>query len=457
MQNIKTIDTLVYKSVFGCEPGVSSKSLTDEDRSGAQQSARFEIWKLAQDAGIYHASINDLYMAIGRGEVAQKFTVPAMNLRGMTYDLARAAFRAAKKLAVGPMLFEIARSEMGYTNQPPHEYALTIMGAALREGWSGPIFIQGDHFQAKAAEMGVPKDGEIEAIKDLISQAVHAGFYNIDIDMSTLVDLDADSVEKEQIPNVKYSIELAELVRSIEPEGITISLGGEIGHIGGKNSTVEDFRAFIEGFNAGIPQDMVGMSKVSVATGTSHGGVVLEDGTLANIDVDFSILSDISEVCRDEYQMGGTVQHGASTLPDEFFGEFPKSEAIEVHLATGFQNIQMDHEAFPQELLQNMYAWLDENKSDERKADMTDEQFHYKLRKKAWGEFKQATWDIAEDKREAINASLQNRFEFLFTELQVANTKDLLEKYIRPVKVVKTKDDFASWGDKPKDVIGLSD
>jgi len=372
--NPHEIDKLVYSAVFG----------NPEEK----QESRYKIWHLGKENGVICASINDFYMAHGRSEVDEVFTVPAMNLRGMTYDLARSAFQAAKKLSVGPMIFEIARSEMAYTNQPPLEYTTVIMAAALREGWSGPLFIQGDHFQAKAASMGVVKQGEIDSIKELIKKAVNAGFYNIDIDMSTLVDLGAQSVEKEQQPNIENSLELAKFVREIEPEGVTISLGGEIGHIGGKNSTVDDARAFIKGFNDGKPEDMVGMSKISVATGTSHGGVVLADGSLANIDVDFSILSSISKVCRQEFNIGGTVQHGASTLPDEYFQEFPKSEAIEVHLATGFQNIQMDHPDFPKQLLEKIYKWLDQTKQEERSEDMTDEQFHYKLRKKAWGHFK---------------------------------------------------------------------
>lgn len=426
--NPQEIDKLVYSAVFG----------NPEEK----QQARFDIWKLGKENGVVCSSINDFYMAHGRREVDEVFTVPAMNLRGMTYDLARSVFRAAKKLSVGPMIFEIARSEMGYTNQPPLEYTIVVMAAALREGWSGPLFVQGDHFQAKAASMGVPKEGEIDSIKDLIRQAVSAGFYNIDIDMSTLVDLDADTVINEQVPNVKYSLELAKFVREIEPEGITISLGGEIGHIGGKNSTVEDAKAFIDGFNAGLPEGMEGMSKISVATGTSHGGVVLADGSLADIDVDFSILSDISKVCRDDYNIGGTVQHGASTLPDQFFSEFPKSEAIEVHLATGFQNIQMDDPMFPKELLEKMYAWLDENKQDERGEDMTDEQFHYSLRKKAWGHFKKECWDMPEENKEAIRASLVERLEFLFKSLGVDDTRNSLDKFIKPVVVEKTLEDF---------------
>ena len=88
---------------------------------------------LAAAAGIRPASIHDLYMAMGRGD-AGGFTVPAINVRAMAYDTARAVIRAAKKLNAGAFIFEIARSEIGYTEQRPHEYAAVVLGAALREG-----------------------------------------------------------------------------------------------------------------------------------------------------------------------------------------------------------------------------------------------------------------------------------------------------------------------------------
>ncbi|MBU2543234.1 class II fructose-bisphosphate aldolase, partial [Patescibacteria group bacterium] len=348
-------------------------------------------------------------------------------------------------------------SEIGYTNQQPEEYVIVMMAAALREGWSGPLFVQGDHFQAKAASPSVPKPGEIEKIKSLIKDAIKAGFYNIDIDMSTLVDLDKPTETEQQQANIKYSLEMANYIRSLEPTGVTVSLGGEIGHIGGKNSTLEDFRAYMDGFNAGLGEGMVGMSKISVQTGTHHGGVVLADGSLADIDVDFSILKDVSSVGRDEYHIGGAVQHGASTLPDEFFNQFAQAGAVEVHLATGFQNMQLDHEAFPKSLLDQMYAWLDKTQSDERGLDQTDEQFHYELRKKSLGEFKQAMWDLPEENKAKIRQSLVERFAFFYQQLNVVNTAELVGQLVKPVVVEKTQADFMSGLVKADNVKGLAD
>jgi hypothetical protein len=86
-----------------------------------QAAARWLIWEGALALGIVPASINGLYLARGRGETPTNFTVPAMNLRAMAYDAARAAFRAAARLEASALLFEIARSEIGYTRQRPAE------------------------------------------------------------------------------------------------------------------------------------------------------------------------------------------------------------------------------------------------------------------------------------------------------------------------------------------------
>ena len=422
------IDKLVWEAVFGSD---SDKKYT-----------RWIIWELAQELGIYPASINDLYMARGQEKVPLNFSVPAMNLRGMAYDMAKAIFRTALKLDTKAMIFEIARSEMGYCAQPPSEYTTVVLGAAVKEGFVGPVFIQGDHLQTKASSPGVPKDGEIEIIKKLMVESINNGFYNIDIDTSTLVDLDKPTVIEQQESNIKYSLEFAKHFRNNELSGITVSLGGELGHIGGKNSTGEEFKTYIKEFNKNLPSGLVGMSKISVQTGTSHGGVVLKDGTLADIDVDFNVLREISKACREE-KISGAVQHGASTLPDKYFNQFVKAEAIEVHLATGFQNIMMDHKAFPKDLLKKMYLWCDEEKTDERKNGQTDEQFHYKTRKKAWGQFKKECWSIDNAARSQIRKSLEDRFTFLFQELNVGDTSNMINKFIKPVVINKKLEDFS--------------
>ena len=68
-----------------------------------------KITDLAYKKGIYLSSINEFYLARGKGEVPNNFTAPAMNLRVLTYDLAKAIFRVAIKNNAGAFLFEIAK------------------------------------------------------------------------------------------------------------------------------------------------------------------------------------------------------------------------------------------------------------------------------------------------------------------------------------------------------------
>ena len=172
------------------------------------------------------------------------------------------------------------------------------------------------------------------------------------------------------------------------------------------------------------------MSKVSIQTGTSHGGVPLPDGTVAQVKIDFDTMRRLSTVARGEFGLAGCVQHGASTLPDEAFHHFPANGAAEIHLATGFQNILYDGGGLPAELRAEMMAWCEANCAAERKDGETDEQFLYKTRKKAIGPFKRAALDAAADARAQVEANLRAKFGLLFDELQIAGTRELVDRFV---------------------------
>ncbi|MBL7157420.1 MAG: class II fructose-bisphosphate aldolase [Candidatus Omnitrophica bacterium] len=393
------------------------------------------VFEAAYEKGIYPWSINDFYLTRGKGKFGG-FTVPAINLRTMTYDLARAIFRVAKKINAGAFIFEIAKSEMGYTYQIPAEYTSACLAAAIAEGFSGPVFIQGDHFQLKAKDYSTNPQKEIEGIKHLITEAIRYGFYNIDIDSSTLVDLSKPTTKEQQFHNYKVCAELTKYIREIQPQELSVSVGGEIGEVGGKNSTAEELHAFMQGYHELIGKGITGISKISIQTGTSHGGVVLADGTIAKVKLDFNTLKELSKLARDEFGMAGAVQHGASTLPNDAFGKFPEAETAEVHLATQFQNIVYDSPSFPGDLREKIYAWIKQNLSAERKDGQTEEQFIYKTRKKALGPFKKDIVNLTSDEKKKIVSEVEKAFQFLFEKLNIKGTKDLISKYLKPKAVV---------------------
>ncbi len=411
-------DRLVWQAVFG----------TADER----EAARWLIWELGQITGARPASINELYLARGRRECGG-FTVPAINVRMMAYDTARAIFRAARAGKAGAIILEIARSEIAYTEQRPAEYVSVMIAAALREGYTLPLFIQGDHCQVNHKKYQVDPAGEVGEVKKLIAEEVGAGFYNIDVDTSTLVDLSQASLEEQQRLNYEHAAEITAFIRDQEPAGVTVSVGAEIGEVGMKNSTVEELHAFMQGYNKSIAAlgDYEGISKISVQTGTSHGGVVLPDGTMADVKLDLQALAALSNVARGEYGLAGAVQHGASTLPSNAFGNFPRIETAEIHLATNFQNMVFDHPKLPAALKERVRSWLNDNAAGERKDGDTEEQFYYKARKKAIGPFKRDFWSLPEDVRTAIATDLEKTFAFLFEQLNVNGTQEQVNQFIQ--------------------------
>jgi len=407
------IEKLVYQLVF--------------DKS---EKAEKEIRKRARVQGIKLGSSQRLYEARVRNEWSG-FTVPAINIRTLTFDTARAVFRQVIKKRIGAFIFELARSEIDYTNQPMSEYVPVVMAAGIKEGFKGYLFFQGDHFQAKAEKFFNPqkKDEEIEALKKLIKDSRNSGVYNIDIDGSTLVRLEEKDLESQQKYNCQLTAELTSYIRKLEPEGITISVGGEVGEIGGRNSTSEDIQVFMEGYNRKLSKFGVrpGLIKIAVQTGATHGGIVGPGGEIIKADIDFEALKNLSSEAR-KYGMAGAVQHGASTLPEEYFDRFPETGAVEIHLATAFQNIVLDSSYFPEDLKKKIINFLNRELIFEKKPEQTEEQFIYKTRKKALGPFKKEIFSIPQKNKDKISEELEEKFSLLFQRLGVSNTSGLIEK-----------------------------
>jgi fructose/tagatose bisphosphate aldolase len=414
------MDGLIYEAVF-----------SEEER---KKGLLLLVKEIAKACGSFPASIQGLYEEMGRNYPG--FTVPAINIRGLTYDVARAVFRKALETKTGAFIFEIARSEIGYTKQRPLEYSAVVLAAAVREGYQGPVFIQGDHFQLVRKNYLSGPELETNYIKGLIAEAIEAEFYNIDIDSSTLVDLERPTIKEQQRPNFEKTAELAQYVRQLQPAGIDVSIGGEIGEIGSKNSTPDELKAYLDGFKEAF-KGTKGLSKLSVQTGTSHGGVVLPDGTLAKVKIDFETLRQLSDLARKDYGLSGAVQHGASTLPEDAFHMFPETGTSEVHLATGFQNIIFDSASLPAGFRDEVYAYIKTEFAKERKESQTEEQFIYSTRKKGFGAIKKKWWDLSEDIRRPVMGELQQKFGLLFDKLKVINTMDIVKKTVKPVIIKK--------------------
>jgi fructose/tagatose bisphosphate aldolase len=425
----RLIDALAFNAVFQPDAEIKGHS-------------RFAIRTAADRLGIYPASMHDLYMLKGKGKHA-RLTVPAINIRGLVFDTARAVFQTMCRHDAGAVIFEIARSEINYTAQWPAEYSAVVLAAAIKERYRGPLFLQGDHFQIKANIFRTDPELEIAAIKLLIRDAVASGFFNIDIDTSTLVDLRMPALAEQQRLNAELTAMFSAYIRELEPLNTTVGIGAEIGEVGGKNSTVEELDAFMTAYREALDKHdphLRGLSKISVQTGTTHGGVPLPDGTVAKVALDFATLERLGRRAREAYGLAGAVQHGASTLPLEMFHQFPETGTAEIHLATAFQNMVLDHPLFPRELRAEIHEFLRTRLAGQRKDGQTDEQFIYKVRKQALGPFKRRLWELPAEVREAMRADLHSRFAIIFEKLGVFNTRHIVADCTVPADYQPTLD-----------------
>ncbi|MBN1550083.1 class II fructose-bisphosphate aldolase [bacterium] len=410
------VDRLVRTVVFGGHPRL-------------KKIAAFILRAAALQNGIWFDSIHKFYMECATGKI-KPLTVPAFNIRGLTFHTARMLFRAARRKQAGVFIFELAPTEMNYTDQNPLEFSSCVIGAALREQYSGPVFVQGDHFKYDSKRYEENSAAETKWLSDLILECIDAGFFNIDCDGSGLVDLSQPTIELQQKPNVDFMMTFINLIRGSEPESITMAIGGEIGEIGKELSTVEELRGFMNSLNQRLHTGKIkpGICKISVQVGSTHGGVVDHDGQIKKVEIDQKRLKELSETARSEFHLSGGVMHGASTLPRDVFSFFPESHTIEIHLGTGLQNILFDHEMFPSGLHEEIHSHLEIHHAKERKKDWSDDQFYYKLRKKAWGPFKKAIWSLDERTKQVILTDIENEFLFFIDQLAVSGTEKLIKK-----------------------------
>ena len=99
-----------------------------------------------------------------------------------------------------------------------------------------------------------------------------------------------------------------------------------------------------------------------------------------------------------------------------------------------------DHELFPSDLKEEIYTHLRSKFTSEKKETDTDEQFIYKTRKKGFGEFKSRFWNLSDEIKSEIGKNLESKVEYLFKQLKVDNTLEIVEKAINPVRILPNLD-----------------
>ena len=376
--------------------------------------ARWLIWELGQAVGVRPASIHELYIARGRGEVQRLHRAGDQRARRRPTTPRARSSAPRSRMDAGAFILEIARSEIAYTEQRPTEYVAVMLAAALREGFRGPVFIQGDHFQVNHKKYAADPMPEVNAVKQLVREAVAAGFYNIDVDTSTLVDLSKADARRAAAPELRECVELTRYVRVARARGRDHlhrrrDRRGRDRELARSRSCARSWT----GFNAGARRRSRPVARACprspcrAARRTAAWCSPTARSPTSKLDLD--TLETLGEIARDEYGLSGAVQHGASTLPDTAFNNFPKTRDGRDPSRDELPEHDVRPPARPT-LRREIYAWLAENAKDERKATDTDEQFFYKTRKKAIGPFKRQLWDLPRTSKAKLAAAYDAKF-----------------------------------------------
>jgi hypothetical protein len=268
------------------------------------------------------------------------------------------------------------------------------------------------------ASYQVSRDDEINGMKDRIEQAIAAGFFNIDLDTSSLADFSRPSTFEQQQLSSRECAELVAWVREIEPKELSVGIGAEIKILGDGNLTADELRAFMEGFFDGLnlPGDKRDLAKL----------IVLVDGATNEAEIDLELLRELGEMARREYGLGLSIRSGTLSIPEVLFAEFPDHQVSELQLTAPFEDLILDHEDFPKALKKEFYQWIDNEWPGARRADQSDETFYRASRRRALVPFKQRLWDLPEELRARIAETIQAKLAFYFDSLRVGNTAGLV-------------------------------
>lgn len=398
--------------------------------AGQRHEKAATLRRFAAAAGVYPSSIRPVYRALADHRLSA-MTVPAMNLRGLSYVLARAVFRAGARLQAGPVMFELAPSESDIADQSFAEFCSQVLAAAVREGYRGPVFLQGDHFEVEAGP-----GGDLSPLVRRSEEAVAAGMRQIDLDAAGLADGSAASAEERQRPNALATAHMLAHLRAVAG-GDGLVVGGEVGEIGGANTTQQELRIFLEMVARALPEGVRGLDKVSVQTGTRHGGVLNADGSVGEMPIDLELVARLSATARDEFGLPGVVQHGASTLSMAQLAKLPGAGVSEVHLATGIQNLVFDHPALPTALVERMKRELDEENVTHAEsghyqaiAELSERQRFVMNRWKAWGRYKRELWTLEPQVLAAIGDGMESWAAELLTSLRLAGEREAVAPFL---------------------------
>lgn len=335
----------------------------------------------------------------------EKVIVMAANIR--TQLSTKGVMEAAKKLDAA-LLFEIAKSEVGYTGQSPAEFYQKITETARQIDFDTPYAIHGDHITIKE---NTPE--AIASAKNLIEQEVAAGFTSYAIDASHNFNFDGKTEREQLSDNIEITVKLADLI----PRDASLEV--EVGEVGRTNAdgtkkltTVAESVAFIEALKEqGVKPDLL-----AINNGSIHGNIFDEQGNIVEqVGIDIERTKAIVDAIR---PLGVKLaQHGITGTPLRLMHLLIDAGISKGNVGTNWQNIVVEN--LPQDVLAKMESWTLESEHAKKmlakKPKISRKELVAKNIKHSLKVFKGELLGLPDDVKQKIDAATQESALSFFT------------------------------------------
>ncbi len=316
------------------------------------------------------------------------------------------------------VLFEIAKSEVGYTGQTPADLYGAITAKAQELEFDAPYAVHGDHIGVKSTA-----DADVQSAADLIKAELAAGFTSFAIDASHIFDVNAATVRDQLAGNIEVTTRLANLIPN------ELSLEVEVGEIGKKNpetgeqelTSVEEAVTFIEALQEnGVYPDLI-----ACHNGSAHGNIYDEDGNIVEqIGIDEQRTRDIAAAIK---PLGVQIaQHGITGTPLHLMHRLIDAGIAKGNVGTNWQNIAL--ETLPDDLVKRMEEWtMDSDKvamMRKKKPNMSDRELLGKNIKHSIQHFKDEIAQLSDDDLAPVYAKTKESADAFFEAFNAVGSAD---------------------------------
>ncbi len=375
------------------------------------------IRRIAAAEVIYPASAGSMHDRFRR-ELMGRAAVPVFGMRVLTYDSARACFQAARERSAVAFMFELSDGAMGYPAPNPTAFASSVLAAAVKEHYQGPVFLSAGWIRADEEAWRRDRDGEISRLRTEAQSAAEAGFFNFHFSAASLIATEKPTHAEQQRRNYRTCGELSNFVREIDPPGITSSVSGELGQLPDGTEAVPMMRAFLNGY--------LGEFTRRGSTLPSH--VALSANVVEGVEPGppLDVVTDLAEIGQREYDVGLAVRDLPRDYPENHYEALIRAGATTLQLAPHVDDWVFDDEAFPTALKEDIYRWADGQAPGLRRPGEGDQPFLYRARRAALDAFATRLWEMPEVTRKALREAQTLRFHDLFDRFGVRNSAGMV-------------------------------